>query len=369
MFDVIIAASGESTRFGLQKNKLLVKLNDRSVLENSIIPFLTVDGLEKIIVATSVVLFDEVKKIADALSDKIIVTLGGDTRTETVRRALGLVTAQYVLIHDGARPFVSHTLIENVLNTTSFSGACIPTLPLEESLAMIGANYTPMKRADFRTVQTPQGFLTASLKSAYASASGEYTDDASVYLTKFKNVDTIYGEKRNKKITTKDDLCVVDCLVGVGFDTHRLTEGRKLVLGGVEIPFEKGLEGHSDADVLVHAIMDALLSAAGLRDIGYFFPDNDNKYKGADSMKLLDEVVKMLLDNGLSVNNVAATVVAEKPKLSPYIPLINQSLATALGTSIDNVSVLATTTEKLGDIGKGLAMSAFATATIIKKVI
>lgn len=152
--------------------------------------------------------------------------------------------------------------------------------------------------------------------------------------------------------------------VGFGYDVHRLVEERKLILGGVEIPYEKGLLGHSDADVLVHALMDAMLGAAGMGDIGRHFPDTDNQYKGIDSMILLDEVSKLLTDAGYVVNNIDVTVVAQRPKLAGFIPQMEMNLANALGIDVSRVNVKATTTEKLGFEGEGLGMSAYAVCTI-----
>ncbi len=155
--------------------------------------------------------------------------------------------------------------------------------------------------------------------------------------------------------------------VGFGYDVHRLVEERKLILGGVEIPYEKGLLGHSDADVLVHAVMDAMLGAAGMGDIGRHFPDNDNQYKGIDSMILLQKVTELLTEAGYMVNNIDVTVVAQKPKLAGYIPQMEANLAKAVQVEEDAINVKATTTEKLGFEGEGLGMSAYAVCTIMKR--
>ena len=156
--------------------------------------------------------------------------------------------------------------------------------------------------------------------------------------------------------------------VGFGYDVHRLVEERKLILGGVEIPYEKGLLGHSDADVLVHAVMDAMLGAAGMGDIGRHFPDSDNQYKGINSMILLEKVTELLTEAGYIVNNMDVTVVAQRPKLAGFIPEIEENLAKAVGVEKEDVNVKATTTEKLGFEGEGLGMSAYAVCTIKKRV-
>ena len=155
--------------------------------------------------------------------------------------------------------------------------------------------------------------------------------------------------------------------VGFGYDVHRLVEERKLILGGVEIPYEKGLLGHSDADVLVHAVMDAMLGAAGMGDIGRHFPDSDNQYKGINSMILLEKVTELLTEAGYIVNNMDVTVVAQRPKLAGFIPQMEENLAKAVGVEKEDVNVKATTTEKLGFEGEGLGMSAYAVCTIKKR--
>lgn len=152
--------------------------------------------------------------------------------------------------------------------------------------------------------------------------------------------------------------------IGHGYDVHKLVEGRKLILGGVEIPYEKGLLGHSDADVLTHALMDALLGAAALGDIGKLFPDNDDRFLGADSIGLLREVTRVIHEHGYTVGNVDCTVIAQKPKLAPYIQQMREILAQAMGTELDRVSVKATTEEKLGFTGEGLGIAAHAVALI-----
>ncbi len=367
MFDVIIAASGESTRFGLTKNKLLVRINEYTVLENAVRPFLSLDGLEKIIIAASEGLFDEISSIAKKLDGRIVVCKGGATRTETIKKALAYVSAEYVLIHDGARPFVVPALIGEVLKGAIEKGAAVPLVSVDDSVADVSDGYTPVERAKLRAVQTPQGFRTSLIKEAYSSIEGAYTDDASVYKTKFTNISIVHGYKSNRKITVFDDILVPICRVGVGFDTHRLVGGRRLILGGVGIPHDKGLLGYSDADVLTHAVMDALLSAAGLRDIGFYFPDDDKRFEDADSMRLLEDVLSLVREEGYVVNNLSATILAEKPKLMTFIPKIIDRLSAALAIDKSKVAILATTTEGVGLIGMEEAISAIATATIIKQ--
>lgn len=369
MFDLIIAAAGESTRFNSQQNKLLCNLNGRTVLENAVIPFLSVSGLNNVIIAASPALFDEISALSKKLGNNIIIVFGGRSRTASVKNALASVTAEKVLIHDGARPFVTTDIINDVLSALNYFGAAVPVTKITDSICNISSGYSTLNRDDLRAVQTPQGFDTEKLTDAYAGVDPDkyFTDDAAVYMTKYSDVTAVLGSPRNKKITVPNDIAVPACRVGAGYDTHILAAGRKLILGGVTIPFDKGLVGHSDADVLAHAIMDALLSAAGERDIGWQFPETDDAYKNADSMKLLQKVLEMLKAGGYSPNNISATILAEKPKLSLYIPEIIDKISAAVGIDKCNIGIAATTAEGVGDIGRGLAVSVIATATIIKQ--
>ncbi|MEG1612544.1 MAG: 2-C-methyl-D-erythritol 2,4-cyclodiphosphate synthase [Clostridia bacterium] len=365
MFDVIIAASGKSSRVGAKINKLLMYVNGRTVIENSILPFLQFNQLGKIIVATSTEIFDTTSKLLKAVSNKVELIVGGASRTETVKIALNYVTAPTVLIHDGARPFISAEIIERVLNKLQTYDAVIPTIPLEDTISNTSNGFKPVNRSDFSAIQTPQGFNSKKIKFAYNDISTEFTDDATVYAQFYDDIEMVLGAKTNRKITTSDDLSVMASRVGIGYDTHRLVEGRKLILGGVEIPYKKGLLGHSDADVLTHAIMDAILSALGEKDIGFHFPDNDEKYKDISSINLLLEVLKIMSKSNMQIFNLSATILAEKPKLAPYISAIKKLYSEILNISENQIGIAATTTEGVGDIGKGLAISAVATVSLI----
>lgn len=209
-------------------------------------------------------------------------------------------------------------------------------------------------------MQTPQGFDTAAIKAAYeaAYAEGFYgTDDAGIAERAGLEIRIVPGSYDNIKITTREDLSM-ETRVGTGYDVHRLEEGRKLILGGVDIPFERGLLGHSDADVLVHAIMDALLGAAALGDIGKLFPDTDDRYKGISSIELLKNVREAIENAGYSICNIDATLIAQKPRIAPYIEDMRTNIAAALSIEKDRVSVKATTTEKLGFTGRQEGMEA-----------
>ena len=209
-------------------------------------------------------------------------------------------------------------------------------------------------------MQTPQGFRFGLLKEAFekAMAEGFYgTDDASLVERLGHAVAIVPGEYTNIKITTPEDL-TMEMRIGTGYDVHKLVEERDLILGGVNIPYEKGLLGHSDADVLTHALMDALLGAAALGDIGKLFPDNDDSFKGISSIELLKRVKSALDDKGYSLGNADVTVICQKPKLAGYIDEMRKNIAQALDTDVDRISIKATTTEKLGFTGRGEGIAA-----------
>ena len=243
------------------------------------------------------------------------------------------------------------------------------------------------QRSLLRAVQTPQIFKAELLHSAYGSENlrgAAVTDDASLVERLGVKVAVAEGSYENIKITTPEDLLLAEKIcadrgmamqqeikvpqfrVGTGFDVHRLTENRKLILCGVEVPYELGLDGHSDADVAVHALMDALLGAAALGDIGRHFPDTDERFKGADSMKLLAHVIALLKERCWHVNNADVTIIAQRPKLAGFIPQMRANLAAALELGEDAVNVKATTTEKLGFTGRGEGIAAEACVSLIK---
>jgi len=278
-----------------------------------------------------------------------------------------------VLVHDGARPLVDDATIERVIASVRLHGSGIASTPLTDTIKQAdadgGVTATP-DRSTLRAVQTPQGFSRALLERAHREITVRCTDDAALVSALGERVFLTPGSPRNIKLTTQEDLYMAEYYliglprVGHGYDAHRLVEGRRLILGGTEIPYEKGLLGHSDADVLVHAVIDALLGACALGDIGGHFPDSDPRYKGISSLYLLEEAAKILHQNGFSVRNVDATVIAQRPKLAAHIPQMRRNIAAALGIGEAMVSVKATTTEGMGFEGAGEGISAHAVALV-----
>ena len=294
--------------------------------------------------------------------------------------------AQYVAIHDGARPLVTAEVIARTLESAKKYGSGVAAVPLKDTVKRVnegGVVVDTPPRDALRAVQTPQTFEAELIRRAHAAyALGERaTDDAALAERMGVKVRLTEGDVENIKLTTPEDMLLARQVIlrregqkeekpmvriGHGYDVHRLTEDRKLILCGVEIPYTLGLLGHSDADVALHALMDALLGAAALGDIGRHFPDTDPAYKGADSGKLLDHVVALLEEKGYAVGNVDVTIICQRPKLKDYIEQMRQNVARHLKVDADCVNIKATTTEKLGFEGEGLGISSHAVACIEK---
>ena len=365
---LILTCAGKGVRAGQNKNKLLVKTNGITLLEQTLSAFTKTDLIKQYIIAASEEDSIEIKTLAPFAT----VIKGGNTRTESVKNALKSVDGEIVLIHDGARPFVSERIIKDCINAAKTFGGAITAVPSRDTVAKGESEIESyLGKSGLYSVQTPQGFKTELIKKAYALAGDTvFNDDGEVYKKYIAPPHIVEGDIKNTKITYKEDFELLSSFsgfkVGTGFDCHKLVENRKLILGGVEIPFIKGLLGHSDADVLTHAVMDALLSALSLRDIGYHFPDTDAAYKGADSMKLLEKVMGMITERGYKVNNVSAVIMAEKPKLLKFIPAITENLAAALKTEKSAVGITATTLEGLGFVGREEGICVHSTVSLVK---
>ena len=371
----ILPAAGCGSRAGFERNKILQPIDGVPVLARSLSAFSQNSLIDGIVVCTNKADRDEISRIASAFAN-VRIAEGGDTRTQSVRNALESLAQDapdYVLIHDAARPFVSQQIIENCIKTVRSFGSAVCALPCTDTLVSAQCDIVcgTLERESTFLVQTPQGFETALIKRAYQKAyeDGFYgTDDASLVDRLGERVAISEGSYSNIKLTTREDLPVdTQMRVGHGFDVHRLTENRKLILCGVEIPFEKGLLGHSDADVALHALMDAMLGAACLGDIGKHFPDSDMRYKDIESLRLLAEVARLLAKQGWSLINADITIMAQRPKLLPHIEAMRQNIADTLGIAGDRISVKATTTEKLGFVGREEGIAAEAVCMLSKR--
>jgi 2-C-methyl-D-erythritol 2,4-cyclodiphosphate synthase/2-C-methyl-D-erythritol 4-phosphate cytidylyltransferase len=367
MVSAIITCAGKGVRAGFENNKLLQKIGDKTVLETTYDAFFSTGFFDEIIVTASET---EIEIFKSLLKNAVIVK-GGKTRFLSVKNALEKVNGDIVLVHDGARPFIDKETIKNCIDTAIKHGSAITAVSSTDTVAKTKNNEKiscVLGKENIYKIQTPQGFNTKALKKAFNKAKGDnFPDESSVYSKYIAKPYIVIGNESNKKLTFKEDFFeTIPYLFGTGFDCHKLVENRKLILGGVEIPHIKGLLGHSDADVLTHAIMDAILASLSLRDIGYHFPDNDESYKNANSMLLLEKVLLMVKDKGYKVCQVTASIMAEKPKLLPHIPVITKSLSQALNISESNVGLTATTLEGLGFVGREEGICVHATATLKK---
>lgn len=385
MVTAIIAAAGQGRRMGAGSNKVLLTLAGIPLVVRTVRQLAACPQIEEIIIVSGPEEMGEMHSLVSAmgLTQKWQVVAGGSERQYSVANALAAVSgkAEIIVVHDGARPLADQTAIENVIAAAREYGAAVVAVPVKDTIKVADANgfvATTPDRKKLWAVQTPQAFQAAILRQAYAQALAEGflgTDDASLVERLGMPVKMVTGSYRNLKITTPEDMVIAAALlegertmrVGIGYDVHRLVAGRNLILGGVEIPYEYGLEGYSDADVLLHAIKDALLGAAALGDIGRHFPDTDPRYKGASSLKLLARVKEILAEKGYEAGNVDATVIAQKPKLAPYIAQMNANIAAVLGIDVDRVNVKATTTEGLGFTGRGEGIAAQAVATVVRR--
>lgn len=370
----IIVAAGAGTRMGLLKSKTLLPLQGKPSVRWA------AEGLMKVCQELIVVVRkEEQPAFEEALKGlPVLFCEGGKERRDSVEKGLALVKddCDIVLVHDGARPVASEEMVRRVARAAEQYGAAIPALPVQDTVKRAdqdGVIETTVPRDHLYTVQTPQGFQSALLKEAYKHCTDAMTDDAALIEKMGRRVHLVMGDKRNIKLTTPEDVVMAEAFlaplqrVGFGYDVHRLVEGRKLILCGQEIPFEKGLLGHSDADVALHALMDALLGACALGDIGQHFPDTMEAFKGASSVLLLEKVRDVLAEHGFAPYNVDITIAAQRPKLMPHIPAMRIKIAQALQLTVNNVSVKATTTEQLGFEGRGEGISATAVATVIPK--
>lgn len=378
-FGAVLLAAGNSTRMGGSRSKVLEELGGRPALCRSL------EVLDRCPLIGEICLVCREQDRADmlpltsGLATPVRVVPGGAQRQDSVEQGVEALTGpwEYVAIHDGARPLVTDEVLAAVCRDAMAHGAATAAVPSKDTCKLADeAGFVAATPARDRlwAVQTPQAFSLVLYRKALekARAAGQnYTDDCQLIEAAGGKVKLTMGDYRNIKLTTPEDLLAARAYlggeggkktvrIGYGYDVHRLVEGRKLILAGVEVPFEKGLLGHSDADVIAHAVADALLGAAALGDIGHLFPDTDPRYDGADSLKLLGEVCRLLREKGFSIGNIDATLLAQRPKIAPHISRMRENLAAACGIPVGQVSVKATTEERLGFTGREEGMAASA---------
>ena len=377
----LIPAAGRGERLGRGANKVFATVAGRPILAHTLSVFESGAAVEEIIL---VVGEREVETAGDLVGRfgfaKVRdVVVGGAHRQDSVRRGLEKVSSNIVAIHDAARPLVTAQIIEQSIAEARRDGACIAAIPVIDTVKSASSEALvteTLDRGNLFAVQTPQTFRTDLIRRAYerAYADGFYaTDDAALVERIGENVCIVPGSPDNIKITTPADLQFAsmklgggETRTGLGLDVHALVEGRKRILGGVEIDFEKGLAGHSDADVVLHAIADACLGAAALGDIGTHFPDTDPAYKDISSLKLLAQVAQMLSEQGWQVVNVDVVVVCQRPKIAGHVPEMIRGISQCIGAEPSRVSVKATTTEHLGFAGRGEGIACYAIATVAR---
>ncbi len=372
----IVPAAGSSRRVGLEDKKQFLSVGGRPMLLQTVRRLESSGVIDLFVVAVA----DEDRARAAALLQgfsSLVVVTGGSTRQETVYHALGALpsSCRWVVVHDAARPWVEPALVRSVLSAAAETGAAIAAVRASDTLKIVddrGIVESTLPRDSVRLVQTPQAFDRRLLERSHAVALERgwvATDDATLVELLDQPVAVVQGSPENAKVTWPSDLCVEPLgavRVGLGYDAHRFASERTLVLGGVEIPGSPGLAGHSDADVLLHAIMDALLGAAALGDIGDHFPPGSPRFAGACSGGLLRRVVDLLAESGYRPHSVDAIVVAQQPRLAPYRGELVASISSLCQLEPGRVSVKATTTEGMGFMGRCEGMAAYSVATILK---
>ena len=373
---ILVVAGGSGTRLGAEQPKAFVEVDRRSLLEHTLRAVAEVASVEHVVIAAPASHVDTAAAVLAAVDVpfKTTVVAGGSERQESVAACLRALDASIgvVLVHDAARPFTPAAVFERVIARVRETDAgVVPVVPVVDTLIAVDGERIlgAVDRSGVRAVQTPQGFPRRVLERAHAAADGEHvTDDAGLVRRAGHPVVSVDGDDRAFKITTPHDLARAEAMhaqsefrIGTGTDTHAFDSGRPLWLAGLEWPGEVGLAGHSDADVVCHAIVDALLGAAGLGDIGTVFGTDDPRYDGASGLTFVTGALELLHADGWAVSNVTVQVIGNRPKLAPRRAEAEALLTDAIGAS---VSLSATTTDGLGFTGRGEGLAAIATALI-----
>ena len=377
----IIAAAGEGRRVGAAVPKQLLEIGGRTILERSVEAFASHPEVQEVIVVLP-------RGLAAApgllRSPNVRVVEGGARRQDSVANAFDAVapSAEVIVIHDAARPFVTAEMISRAIRAAAEHGAAIVAQPAQDTVKRVGRRnggtciVETLPRDAIFLAQTPQAFRRDVLQSAIAlgRAGTDATDEASLAEAAGHAVHVVEGTARNVKITTAEDLAwartrtegahAAPARVGTGYDLHRLVDGRPLILGGVEVPCERGALGHSDADVICHSATDAILGAASLGDIGRHFPDSDPAWKDASSLELLRKAVALVQAAGFRVVNLDVVVILERPKIATFLPRIRERLAEVLQIEVERISVKGKTNEGMDAVGRGEAIAAHAVALL-----
>jgi 2-C-methyl-D-erythritol 4-phosphate cytidylyltransferase/2-C-methyl-D-erythritol 2,4-cyclodiphosphate synthase len=384
---IVLVAAGRGARAGglVDGPKQYRKIGGQAVIARTIQTFLDHEHINQIMIVTHP---DDDDLIADAISafnaDRLLITHGGATRQHSVLNGLNaLQPTDYVLIHDAVRPFVTRDVIDDTINELlSGSQAVLPALAVSDTLKRVDGQSIitqTVSRDHLYAAQTPQGFAYNAIYNAHIRAQNEgrtdFTDDCAIAEWANIPVKIIKGSSKNIKLTTIEDINMAnhslpnavfaDVRTGNGYDVHQLIDGGHVTLCGVDIPHHKRLSGHSDADVALHALTDALLATCGAGDIGDHFPPTDPQWKGAASFIFLEKAAEIVREKGGIITNADVSLIAEQPKIGPHRDKMRASLANILNIDIERCSVKATTNEKIGFIGREEGIAAIATATVV----
>lgn len=360
---LIVLCAGNSSRFEHKTKKQWIRIENEPLWLNVTKRLSSFSHFDKIIVASHE---DELNYMKNFTDDFTFVK-GGDTRQKSILNCLEFVTTKFVMISDVARACIPQSVIKNLLNEKENADCIVPVLNVTDTVIY---ETNTINRDSVKLIQTPQLSLTQTLKKALDTQI-EFTDESSAIKAINGTIKYIQGSNESKKLTLGDELDELPCLkepsnnffTGTGFDIHAFEDNKEMCLGGVKLPYEYGFKAHSDGDVLIHSIIDALLGACGAGDIGEFFPDTDEKYKGIDSKLLLEHIVRFIYSVGYEIVNIDTTIIAQKPKINPFKHEIKNSLAALLNIEKQFINVKATTAEKMGFIGRaeGVAVQSIAT--------
>jgi 2-C-methyl-D-erythritol 4-phosphate cytidylyltransferase/2-C-methyl-D-erythritol 2,4-cyclodiphosphate synthase len=402
----IIAAGGRGSRVGADRPKQFLDIAGRSLLDLSVAAIASSGRIDDIVVAVPPDHLEQAQSQVRNPGKPINFVAGGRRRQDSVANAFAHVArgSDVVLVHDAARPFVSRDVIDRTIDAAAAYGAAIAAVPVRDTVKQAGTALvdgspvvqTTLRREEIFLAQTPQAFRRDVLEAAFARAGDlDATDEAMLAERAGFQVHLVPGDPANVKVTTVDDLerarqrwrgdapepagrartssddrarsagaSAPAARIGTGYDLHRLVTGRPLILGGVRVPFDLGLDGHSDADIVCHAVSDAILGAAAAGDIGRLCPDTDPRWKNADSLAMLRLAVAEVKGRGYRVGNVDVTVIAQQPKLLPYLDAMRANLAAALEVGVDAVSVKGKTNEQVDSLGRGESMACHAVALL-----
>ena len=371
-------------------DKLRLEIAGRPILWHSIGVFDSFESVARLMIVTQATRVDQIKQSAErsGLVKPFKVVAGGARRQDSVR--CGIVALDewedalgFIAVHDAARPFVDENMIRRGLVAAKAIGAAIPVVPIKDTVKRVehGVIVDTPDRSSMFAVQTPQIFKAEVLRAAHDTITDDVTDDASMVEVAGGLVGTFEGSEENIKITTQSDIAVASAIAarrspkamipagvrhGIGFDGHALVAGGPLRLGGVVIEFDKRLQGHSDGDVLLHAVASAILGAAGLGDLGSNFPSSDPRYRDVDSAFFVRQAMSRANEFGLNIDHIDATVIAQQPRLASYVPAFRSNIARTLNTDVERVNVKVTSTDEIGAIGKGEGIAAQAIATLCR---